>query len=257
MVKELARRFMKNYFDQKFNLRFFEMNNFGFSSPTTLLTLLEETAAEHCNNIGYSLYELERQNIGWVLISGAIEMTRYPKYKEDIIIRTWLSKYSPVKGYRENIIFDGSGRIIGKAKGMWAFYDIVRKRPVPIFREIKERWGIEPDISTEINTDVLSPIQNGISVKNFDVYRSDIDSNRHVNNIRYFHWLIESLPDETVENYYLKRIDAKFFSDAKFGEKIQVYLEESQGKNIFTHTMRSNLDGRVFTSAYTEWEKIR
>jgi acyl-ACP thioesterase len=245
---------MKNFFDQKFNLRFFEMNNFGFSSPTTLLTLLEETAAEHCNNIGYNLYELEKQNIGWVLVAGTIDMIRYPKYKEDIIIRTWLSKYSPVKGFRENIIFDNTGQIIGKAKGLWAFYDIAKKRPVPIFREIKERWGIEPEISTEINT--VSPIHDTIFVKNFDVYRSDIDSNRHVNNIRYFHWLIESLPDEIVEKYYLKRIDAKFFSDAKFGEKIQVYLKQWQGGNIFTHAMRSNLDNKLFASAHTEWEKL-
>jgi acyl-ACP thioesterase len=247
---------MENFFDQKFNLRFFEMNKFGFASPTTILTLLEETAAGHCDDIGYGIYDLEKQNIGWILINGAIEMTRYPRYREDITIRTWLSKYSPAKGYRENIIFDNEERIIGKAKGIWAFYDIEKKRPVPIFNEIKSKWGLETEISAEINADAIRPIQSGEPAMEFDIYRSDIDSNKHVNNIRYFHWLIESLPDETVEEYYLKRIDAKFFSEAKFGEKIQVYLEEGEGKNIFTHTIRSNSDNKLFGAAYTEWEKI-
>ncbi|MDR1246000.1 MAG: hypothetical protein LBK57_03115 [Clostridiales Family XIII bacterium] len=246
---------MENFFDQKFNLRFYEMNKFGFASPPTILTLLEETAAEHCNDIGYGIYDLEKRNIGWILINGAIEMIRYPKYREAITIRTWLSKYSPAKGYRENIILDGDGRIIGKSKGIWAFYDIGKKKPIPIFKDIKEKWGVETEISAELNADAIHPIQNGAPVKEFDIYRSDIDSNKHVNNIRYFHWLIESLPDETVEGYYLKKIEAKFFSEANFGEKIQVYLDGGGEENIFTHTMRSNLDDKLFVAAYTEWEK--
>jgi acyl-ACP thioesterase len=244
---------MEKAFDRKFNLRFFEMDKFGFVSPTTVLTLLEETAAEHCNAIGYGIYELESQNIGWVLVAGAIEMTRYPKYREAITVRTWLSKYGPVRGYRDNIIFDGGGRIIGKAKGIWAFYDIAKRKPVPIFREIKERWGLETETSAEINAAAVCPIQTGAPVKAFDIYRSDIDGNRHVNNIRYFHWLMESLPDEIIEEYFLKRIDAKFFSEANFGDKIQVYIEETPEKYSFAHTMRSNSDDKLFVAAHTEW----
>ena len=246
---------MGKFFEQKFNLRFFEMNKYGFASPTTVLTLLEETAAEHCYNIGYGLYDLETQNIGWVLLSGTIEMIRYPRYKEDITIQTWISKYGLVKGCRENIILDNTGEIIGRAKGMWVFYDIKKRKPIEIFGEIKEKWGIETEKTTGINTDTIYPVQNDMPAKEFDIYRSDIDSNSHVNNIRYFHWLIESLPDETVENYYLKRIDAKFFSAAKFGEKVHVYVKEERKNNVFVHTMKSNVDNTLFAAAHTKWEK--
>jgi acyl-ACP thioesterase len=120
---------METFLEKKYKMRYFEMNKFGMASPITILTLLEETAADHCYNIGYSLYNLEKQNIGWILISGTIDMIRYPQYKEEIIIKTWLSKYSLVKGYRENIIFDNARNIIGKAKGIWAFYDIKKRKP--------------------------------------------------------------------------------------------------------------------------------
>jgi acyl-CoA thioesterase FadM len=88
---------MESVFGKEFELRYFEMNKHGIASPTTILTLLEETAADHCYDIGYSLYDLENQNIGWVLIAGRIDMARYPKYKEKIKIQTWLSKFSLVK----------------------------------------------------------------------------------------------------------------------------------------------------------------
>ena len=102
---------MKKYFEKKFELRYFEMNNFGEASPTTILALLEETAADHCYSIDYSLYDLQKQNIGWVLLSGVIRMDRYPIYKEKIIIRTWLSTYSSIRGFRENLFFDENRNI--------------------------------------------------------------------------------------------------------------------------------------------------
>ena len=97
---------MKNYFDKEFDLRYFEMDKFGEASPTTILTLLEETAADHCYSIGHSLYDLLKENVGWVLLSGSLQMERYPRYKEKIIIRTWISSYSSIRGFRENIIYD-------------------------------------------------------------------------------------------------------------------------------------------------------
>jgi acyl-ACP thioesterase len=247
---------MKHYFEKQYTLRYFEMNKYGTASPMSILTLLEETAAEHCNCIERSLYSLERQNIGWVLVSGAITMVRYPAYRENIIIRTWLSKYSLVKGYRENIILDGSGNIIGRATGIWVFYDIEKRKPVPIFSDIKTNWGIEPETAAEIDFSLIQPIPDGIPEAEFEVYKSDVDNNKHVNNIKYFHWLIESLPEAVSDNYFLKSVSAKFFSEAKYGEKIQIYINHETSGNTFLHNMKSNIDNRLFAAAHSEWEKI-
>jgi len=225
-------------------------------SPTTILTLLEETAAEHCYDIGYSLYSLEKQNIGWVLVSGTIDMLRYPRYKEDIVIRTWISKYTLVRGYRENIIFDDSGNVIGKAQGIWVFYDIAKKKPVPIFDEIKSKWGVNREVSQEVDTDTIKVINDDVKHHlEYDVQKSDVDSNKHVNNIRYYHWLVESLPDNITDEYVLKRVNARFYSEAKYGEKIRVYLKHEPRQNVFLHTMRSNLDNRLLVAAHTLLEK--
>ena len=247
---------MNTFFNQSYNLRYFETNKHGMASPTTILTLLEETAAEHCNNIGYDLYNLENQNIGWVLISGIIDMTRYPKYKENITIRTWLSKYSLVKGYRENIIFDGEGNEIGKAKGIWVFYDIQKRKPVPIFDDIKSGWGFKQETSIELDLELIKQTDDGSFTTEFDVFRSDVDSNKHVNNIRYFHFLLETLPEEILDKYFLKTINAKFFSEAKLGEKIKVYINDNMGTNKYLHTMKSCSNDNILVKGYSQWEKM-
>jgi acyl-ACP thioesterase len=247
---------MEAVFTKEFALRYFEMNKFGMASPTTILTLLEETAAEHCYSIGHSLYSLERRNIGWVLTSGVMNMIRYPKYKETIRIRTWISKYSLVRGYRENLIIDADGAVIGKAKGVWVFYDIQKRKPVPIFEEIKTMWGSDPKISAEVDTNLIKPIIKDNYDIEFDVYRSDIDSNKHVNNIRYFHWLIESLPDEIVDRYMLETINAIFYSEAKYGETSRVYIENDSEDKTFRHTMKSKSDDKIFVAAHTKWKEM-
>jgi medium-chain acyl-[acyl-carrier-protein] hydrolase len=155
-------------FEIKYELRHFEMNMFGEASPAIMLALLEEAAAEHCNSIGYGLYDLIKENIGWVLLSGVMKMEQYPRYKEKILIRTWLSKYSTVRGFRENIIYNERGNIIGQAKGLWMFFDIKRRRPVPVFDEIVKKWSFIDEVAIEHNISrKIDPVQTGDYKKEF------------------------------------------------------------------------------------------
>lgn len=247
---------MQNYFEKQFQLRYFEMNKFGEASPTTVLTLLEEAAADHCYSINHSLYDLEEQNVGWVLLSGVMEMDRYPKYKEKITIKTWLSSYSKIKGIRENIIYDGQGCVIGRAKGLWVFFDIQRKRPIQIFDDIKEKWGsdheksIDHDISRKIQA-----IDSGEYANEFRINRFDVDTNLHVNNIRYLQWMIESMPKEITDNYDLHYIDGRFIAEAHYGDTILSYSKTDVHENSFSHTIKTQSNNKDCATAKTKWKE--
>ena len=212
---------MKNYFEKQFELRYFEMNKLGEATATAMLTLLEETAADHCCHINHSLFDLQNQNIGWVLVSGVMQLDYYPKYKEKITIRTWLSSYSTVKGFRENIIYNQQNQIIGRAKGLWVFYDIEKRKPIIILDEIKEKWGFENEISINENiSQKITPVNSTNPSKKFKVNMFDVDSNNHVNNIRYLQWLMESIPIDFTDKYYLHSINGRFIKDAQFDDVI-------------------------------------
>lgn len=246
---------MENYFEKQFELRYFEMNKFKEASPTTILTLLEETAADHCHSIDNSLFDLLEKNIGWVLVSGIMKMERYPKYKEKITIRTWLSSYSTVRGFRENIIYDEKGEIIGRAKGLWLYFDIGRRRPVQIHNDFISKWGFDSEESISHNVvRKIKPIDAGIYSEEFNINRFDIDSNQHVNNIRYLQWSMNSIPDEIIDNFYLHSIDGRFVAEAKFGDVIISHTEPDEGENSFIHTIKTKADNRVCAIAKTVWK---
>lgn len=247
---------MSYFFEKTFQLRYFEMNNFGEASPTTILTLLEETAADHCHSIGYSLYDLKKINIGWVLLSGIIVMDRYPLYKEHITIRTWLSTYSTIRGTRENIIYDAAGRVIGRAKGLWLFFDIARRRPIPVLDEIIKRWSFSE--KTSIDHDIVSkikPVSSSSHSKTFPVNRYDVDSYDHVNNIRYLYWLMESMPQDIVDDCYLHTIEGRFVGEAQYGDTLFSFTENDADDLSFVHTVKNESNDKVCASARTIWKK--
>ena len=247
---------MENYFDKQFELRYFEMNKFGEASSTTILTLLEETAADHCFSINHSLYDLQEQNIGWVLLSGVMKIDRYPRYKEKITIRTWLSSYSTVKGFRENIIYDELGNILGRARGQWLFFDILSRKPIRIFDEIKHKWSfcsdecIRYDIKKKIET-----IDSGKYIKEFHINHFDVDSYLHVNNIRYLQWMMESIPAEVFDNYYLHLIDGRFISEAQYGEAVISITERDIYDNSFAHAIKTKNNNTFCATARTLWKE--
>ncbi|WP_299110013.1 acyl-ACP thioesterase domain-containing protein [uncultured Winogradskyella sp.] len=244
-----------NYFDQQFELRYFEMNKLGLATPTIMLGLLEETAADHCYAIDHSIFDLFKMNVGWVLVSGVLQMDRYPSYKEKITIRTWLSSYSSIKGYRENIIFDENQNIIGRAKGLWVFFDIEKRKPIPIFNTIKEQWSffntssIEHDIKKKINA-----VDSAHYTKQFTVHRFDTDMNKHVNNIRYLQWVIESIPEDIVENYYLHTIDGRFIAEAQYSDTVLSLTKELPSATAFEHTIKIEGSDKICATAHTHWK---
>ncbi len=248
---------MENYFDKEFELRFFEMNRLGEASPIAILTLLQETAAEHCHYAGHDLLSLMSENLGWVLLSGAMKMERYPLYKEKIIIRTWISKYHSIRGFRENIIYDENYNIIGRARGLWVFYDIKRRRPKKIHPDFLKRWSSYKTLSLEDDiTNKIKPFDSAQYRKEFKVNMYDTDTNKHVNNLRYLQWLIESIPDEILNNYYLYFIDGRFISEAQYGDVILSLTKKDIEENSFVHTIRTKGSNKVCATGKTVWKQI-
>ncbi|WP_198513435.1 acyl-[acyl-carrier-protein] thioesterase [Confluentibacter lentus] len=245
----------EHYFDKQFELRYFEMNSLGLATPTIILALLEETAADHCYCINHSLFDLNKKNVGWVLVSGILQIDRYPYYKEKITIRTWLSSYSSIKGYRENIIFDEQRNIIGRAKGLWIFFDIEKRKPIPIFNDIKEKWSYYSEESIVKNIKKkIETIHTASYIKKFKVNSYDTDMNKHVNNIRYLQWVIESMPEDIVDDYSLHIIDGRFIAEAKYGDSI-ISLTNDMKDHSFMHTIKIEGSDRICGNAKTYWRK--
>jgi len=105
---------------------------------------------------------------------------------------------------------------------------------------IKERWSycIEESIKHDI-TKKINILNYTAHIKEFIVHRFDVDANQHLNNIRYLQWLIESISDEIIDNYYLYSIDGRFVAEAQYGDTIMSFADRDIDDNSFIHAIKN------------------
>lgn len=93
--------------------------------------------------------------------------------------------------------------------------------------------------------------------KQFQIRYSDIDSNGHVNNVKYVEIALEAVPLEIMKDYTLTRTKIIFEKETKYGDVVTILTEvkEEKDNEIKTiHLIKSN-DGRELTKLEMDWKK--
>ncbi|MBU0929006.1 MAG: acyl-ACP thioesterase [Spirochaetes bacterium] len=217
-----------------FKPRYSELDDRGETTPTAMMGLFEDAAFSHCEDTGWDVFRLRDSGFGWILLEGGFEMSRYPRYKEPFTVETWLSGARAFYGLRGFEVKDGSGAAIGRARSLWVFYDLERRRPAPVLPEILAAWRPDPLV-------VPSRGQGGVaaggepvglppgSPSSFDVRALDIDTNGHVNNVRYLEWALEAVPGNVREGARLSAISGRFIQEVVRGQSVTPVSERRAG----------------------------
>jgi acyl-ACP thioesterase len=230
--------------ERSFDLRYYEMDRHGEATPVTLLSLFEETAFTHCEAAGWGVYRLFEAGFGWVLLRGAMEMDRYPAYRESFKVQTWMSAARRFYGEREYRVIGEGGDVIGRARSLWAFFSLERKRPVPVLDDILRAWAPEGTRSYDIELGEIAgpppgPTASAERMRGtapttkdiaFAVRASEIDTNGHVNNVNYLAWALESVADEVLGDRYLASVRGQYKREVTYGSAVRpVAAPEGEG----------------------------
>lgn len=222
-MKTFDRRHMGIQFSvwkETFRIRQFEIDTDGFGLITAIANYLQEAAGAHADSLGWSMQSLLDRNMGWILHRFTIDIRRYPKAGEEIQIVTWPSGADRLFAYRDFELFDMDGNMILSARTAWLILDIARRRPIPTPPDVVE-IGAQSDRGADIQIDTKLPKPDGDPVRMIPitVRRSDLDINRHVNNVRYLEWAMETLyeDDLNVRPFF---IDIQFKAESKYGDSV-------------------------------------
>jgi acyl-ACP thioesterase len=241
-------------FVKEYEIRYKEVNDRQEATPVAILNFVEETAAAHCAYIGRNVYDLQKDGIGWVLYAGCFHMDKYPKYREKIKIETWLSEIKGFRGYREyRVLSADNNTLYGGFRGMWLYFDLNRRKPIRVEEIYNEKWPLRNEIA--INCDIIPSkelITDSDIDKSFTVRRCDIDSNKHVNNVRYMQWLMESIPDSFYDKAQMQYIQGTFLNETILNRNV---ISECKilSPNELIHTVIEKEHGTLLATAKTTW----
>jgi medium-chain acyl-[acyl-carrier-protein] hydrolase len=236
-----------------FQVRAIEIDGAGFIQPIPFLDYVLESAGEHAALGGLAVTDLFKRGVTWVLSRFHIEIARYPRWGERVEIRTWPSGRAPLYAVRDYEIGDERG-VLATATSSWLIVDVKTRRPVRTSEYLDgfpllEKRALADDFAS------LPALGREDLVKEFPVFFSDIDLNRHVTATVYIHRALETVSDGILFGWRPAGIEVNFRGEAFYGDGLRSRTERlpGEGKPRFLHRLSRAADDKELTLLRTSW----
>jgi acyl-ACP thioesterase len=193
----------------------------GTASVLALADYFQEAAGRHADALGVSMQDLLAEDRAWVLAHFRLEIDRLPRWNETITVETWPSGLERLFAMREVVFRDEEGAVLAQGTSAWLVIDTGRRRPV---RPPAALYDIEmPDRPPPLGTDLddLPAPDRADSERAFTVRYHDLDLNRHVNNVRYLEWALETLPPAVLDDRRCTALALQFEAEATRGDPVR------------------------------------
>jgi acyl-ACP thioesterase len=189
---------------------------------SSLTNMLIQVAANHAELLEWGV-DLIKYNLVWVLSGMQIQLDEYPKWNEEVLIKTWTKGINRLFYLRDFIISNAEGKQIGRATSNWLLIDIDKRRPKlhdinsEVFKQNLDKHAIKDFVPK------LAFTAKGEVETDFRVRFSDIDLNKHLTTTRYIDWVFDSYQLSQLIERMPRQLTLNFIKEVIFDEKIKMY----------------------------------
>lgn len=197
--------------------------------PHAILHFFEDAAWRNAEELGFGYSQFYRLGRMWVLSRVRIEIDRYPKWQEELELRTWPAGMQKLFALRHFEAFSEAGRRCFGAATQWLLLDAERGRPIPPSRVFSDEFLAQIPDRKACATDPerLTAPEDGESAGELLAGYSAIDVNDHVNNAEFVRWCFDSVGTDFDELPHVIEIDFK--SALSRNEPIRIVREPGAG----------------------------
>ena len=249
---------------ERFRVRSYEITPRGTASVLALADYLQEAAGHHAAELGVSMQDLLDDGRAWVLARLRLDIDRLPKWEDDVVVETWPSGLDRLYATREFVLHDGSdeGGVLARGTSAWLVIDTDRRRPLrpPAMLRSLETPDRPPALAHDVSRDLPAPERTD-AASTFTVRYHDLDVNRHVNNVRYLEWALETLPPEVLDARRCLSLQLQFSAETTLGDTVRATAQIGndpeggpEGESLqVRHRLTHAGDDRVLATAATQW----
>lgn len=242
---------MKDFslFEQRYDVASYLTNSQGNLGLFALLNIFQDIASNHAELLGLGLKEMHTLKKFWVLTRQAVRMEEWPKWKDEIVVKTWIRLESGPFSSRDFSIHKGNQQI-GVCSTSWVSLDAESRKPV-IFDRSNILSQLIDQGKVDLEATKIAPQTTVEDLIRFHVRNSDLDHNMHVNNTKYAQWILDAIPLELHFQHKLKSYEVNFLAETRLGDSIIVQKGES-GDVVHFQGLRESDKKIVFTSRLTK-----
>ena len=217
--------------------------------PASFMNLAQEAAGQHAVHLGFGYDDLIKSNTAWILSRVHIEFVDTPKWKDEVVLKTWHKGLDRLFYLRDFILKDAQGNPKVKATTSWLVLNLETRRLVRD-PELMEDGTVNQEHVIETPADKVQmpkDVEPVLALEHVVAY-SDVDMNGHSNNAMYMQWAMDAVEYELASSRAVKELTINFNHETKAGDRVMIYravVEKEDGTHVY-------VEGKVEdTSSFT------
>jgi acyl-ACP thioesterase len=192
---------------------------------------------------------LRERHAAWVLNFWQIEINRYPRLGERVVIGTVPYQLKGMFGLRNFFMDTEDGERLAIANSIWTLFDFEKSVPTRVTPEIIEAYPLEEKLPMDYADRKIKLPDEGISSEcdQIVVRTNHLDTNDHVNNGQYIRMAMDCLPRRDI---IVSSMRAEYKAQALLGDVIfpVVITEEKDGCIVYTVSLNDK-EGKPYCIA--------
>lgn len=218
-----------------------------------LINLMNETAMQHVLRLRLSVWDLAPHHISWVLMRKHLWIQRSPVLGETLTVHTRPTGVERIFTFRDYHVRDAQGEPIAQASTTWVLMHTQTRKLTPIPDFILAKRLAESTEHLPRPSGKLPEAAPGVQWLDFAVHWHDLDFNQHLSNVNYPRYMMESLPEATLQEGRLTEMELIFKAECYWRDLLRA---ECQGpeEGQFLHRLIRRSDDKVLALARTRWE---
>jgi len=242
---------------KEFTVHSYESDFEGRARLTSLLNYLQDAAGDHAAALGWSVLDLWKRGMTWVLSRTHVLVHRYPAWGERVEILTWPSGRHGYFALRDFEAADADGAAVLTGTTSWMILHLQRKQPLKIDDILPVNYLIDKR-ALEDDFPPLPVLPEGGREAAFPVEMNHLDLNRHVNNAVYVQWALEAAPEEVLRRSRPVEVEVAYRAEAFYGDMIRSRINAfppggADAGVVFAHQILNAASGVELTRLKTRW----
>jgi acyl-ACP thioesterase len=243
-------------YEADYIVRSYEIDTSGNVRPLTLLNYLQDAAGEHAARLGLSVLDLFKRNLTWVLSRYHVRFHSFPSVHSRIHLKTWPSGREGRFALREFELTDDAGMPVISASTSWMLINLETRRPVRVdehlpdlpvntTRAVKDEFHSLPHL-TDMSCELPFRVRHG-----------DVDLNKHVNNVVYVDWALETLPVDMIGKLQPTSVEISYRAESYYGDSIfSRSMFTGENPPVSLHQLESEKTGKEVARLRIQWQSV-
>ncbi|MGC9055381.1 MAG: acyl-[acyl-carrier-protein] thioesterase [Candidatus Saccharicenans sp.] len=242
-------------YTSQYEILSFDTDYLGMAHLSCLMNYLQDAARLHSIKEGFSVFDLFKKGVTWVVSRYHLKINRYPALSEKIFVRTWASDKYGYYALREFEVADEKQEPILVAASSWMIIDLQNRRPIKIENLFPDELVLRERVLEDDFPQL--PVVETLDYKaTFRVLFEDLDYNRHVNNVVYSRWAVEGMPQEILFSSRPTELEINYRSEAFYGDEIEVITQKPGNIDDFWIQQIYNLKtGKEVARLRARWKR--